>query len=60
VLVSYANWKDRKLLAAAIKPIYIAPRAEAALAKLDAFEQRPWGRDGRDLRRRDHARRGGR
>ena len=42
--LDYASWKDRKLLAAAIKPIYTAPSAEAAQAELDAFEQNPWGR----------------
>jgi transposase-like protein len=41
--LDYASWKDRKPLAAAIKPIYTAPSAEAALAELDAFEQGPWG-----------------
>lgn len=41
--LSYANWKDRKPLAAAIKPIYTAPSAEAAQAELIAFEQSPWG-----------------
>jgi putative transposase len=42
--LDYANWKDRKPLAAAIKPIYTAPSAEAALAELDAFESGPWGK----------------
>ena len=42
--LDYASWKDRKPLAAAIKPIYTAPSAEAALAELDAFEQGDWGR----------------
>jgi putative transposase len=42
--LDYASWKDRKPLAAAIKPIYTAPSAEAALAELDAFEQGPWGK----------------
>jgi len=42
--LDYANWKDRKPLAAAIKPIYTAASAEAALAELDAFEQGPWGK----------------
>jgi transposase-like protein len=42
--LDYANWKDRKPLAAAIKPIYTAPGAEAALAELDAFESGPWGK----------------
>ncbi len=41
--LDYASWKDRKALAAAIKPIYTASSAEAALAELDAFEQGPWG-----------------
>ena len=42
--LDYASWKDRKTLAAAIRPIYTAATAEAALAELDAFEQGPWGR----------------
>jgi putative transposase len=41
--LDYASWKDRKLLAAAIKPIYTATSAEAAQAELDAFERGPWG-----------------
>ena len=41
--LDYASWKDRKLLAEAIKPIYTATSAEAAHAELDAFEQGPWG-----------------
>ena len=41
--LDYASWKDRKALAAAIKPIYTAPTAEAARAELEAFEQGPWG-----------------
>ena len=41
--LDYASWKDRKALAAAIKPIYTAPGAEAALAELEAFAQGPWG-----------------
>ena len=42
--LDYASWKDRKPLAAAIKPIYTAVSAEAAQAELDAFEQGAWGR----------------
>jgi putative transposase len=42
--LDYASWKDRKALAAAIRPIYSAVSAEAAEAALDAFEQGPWGR----------------
>jgi transposase-like protein len=41
--LDYASWKDRKALAAAIKPIYTAPSAEAAQAELDRFEAGPWG-----------------
>jgi putative transposase len=41
--LDYAGWKDRKALAAAIKPIYTAVNAEAAAAALDAFEQGAWG-----------------
>ena len=41
--LDYASWKDRKALAAAIKPIYTAPSAEAALAELDAFAEGVWG-----------------
>ena len=41
--LDYASWKDRKALAAAIKPIYTAPSAEAAAAELEAFERGPWG-----------------
>lgn len=41
--LSYASWKERKALAAAIKPIYTAPSAEAAEAALDAFAAGAWG-----------------
>ena len=41
--LDFASWKDRKALAAAIKPIYAATSAEAAQAELDAFEQGKWG-----------------
>ncbi len=41
--LDYAGWKDRKALAAAIKPIYTAATAEAAEAELDAFEAGDWG-----------------
>jgi transposase-like protein len=42
--LDYASWKDRKKLAAALRPIYAAPSAKAALAALDAFEDSEWGR----------------
>ena len=41
--LDYASWKDRRALAAAIKPIYTAASAEAAEAELAAFEAGPWG-----------------
>ena len=41
--LDYAGWKDRKLLAAALRPIYTAASAEAAEQALDAFESGPWG-----------------
>jgi transposase-like protein len=41
--LDYASWKDRKALAAALKPIYTAPSTEAAAAELDALEAGPWG-----------------
>ncbi len=39
-----ASWKDRRGLAAAIRPIYTAASAEAAQAELDAFADGEWGR----------------
>jgi putative transposase len=41
--LDFASWKDRKALAAALRPIYTAPSAEAAAAELDAFEAGAWG-----------------
>jgi transposase-like protein len=41
--LEFANWKERKALAAALKPIYTAASAEAAEVELDAFEQGVWG-----------------
>ena len=38
-----AGWKDRKPLAAALRPIYTAPSADAAADALTAFESGPWG-----------------
>ena len=40
---SYASFKERKALAAGLKPIYRAPTLEAARAALDDFEAGPWG-----------------
>ena len=41
--LDYASWKERKALAAALRPIYTAPTAEAAGGALDAFERSAWG-----------------
>src|SRR6185436_16969727 len=41
--LDYASWKDRKLLAAVLRPVYTAPSAEAALEALNEFERSPWG-----------------
>jgi putative transposase len=38
----YVNYRDRKKVATALRPIYTAPNADAALAELDAF-QAEWG-----------------
>jgi transposase-like protein len=42
--LDYASWKDRKKLAAALRPIYAAASAEAAVAALEAFADGEWGR----------------
>src|SRR3954462_5312644 len=42
--LDFANWKERKPMATALRTIYTAPTAEAAHAALDAFERGPWGR----------------
>jgi transposase-like protein len=42
--LDFASWKDRKPLAAALRPIYAAVSAEAAEAALDAFEAGEWGK----------------
>jgi len=41
--LDYASWRDRRPLAAALKPIYTATSAESAEAELAAFEAGPWG-----------------
>ncbi|MFS8981659.1 IS256 family transposase, partial [Cupriavidus necator] len=42
--LEYASWKERRAVAAALKPVYTAPTVEAALAELAAFEQGEWGK----------------
>lgn len=41
--LDFATWKTRKPLAAALRPIYTAPSAEAAAAALDVFAAGAWG-----------------
>src|SRR5919204_1848657 len=41
--LDYTTWKERKLVAAALRPIYAAPSAEAAGAALDEVARSPWG-----------------
>src|SRR5438876_6332391 len=41
--LDFANWKERKPMAAALRPIYTATNADAALTALDTFEGGPWG-----------------
>jgi putative transposase len=42
--LDYASWKDRKAVAAALRPVYTAANAQAAEAALDAFSDGPWGK----------------
>ncbi|MBK8959207.1 MAG: IS256 family transposase [Proteobacteria bacterium] len=41
--LDYASWKDRKAVAAALRPVYTATSAEAAAEELEAFSAGPWG-----------------
>lgn len=41
--LDFANWKERKPLAMALRPIYTAPNADAASAALEDFARGPWG-----------------
>jgi putative transposase len=42
--LAYVSWQDRRQVVAAMKPIYQAPTADAALLALDDFEAGPWGK----------------
>jgi transposase-like protein len=42
--LNFASWKDRRALAAALRPIYTASSAEAAAEACEAFAAGPWGR----------------
>jgi transposase-like protein len=41
--LDFANWKQRKPLAAALRAIYTAPSADLALTALETFERSEWG-----------------
>jgi len=41
--LDYASWKDRKAVAAAIRPVYTAASEAAAKTALEEFEAGPWG-----------------
>src|SRR6202142_3776727 len=43
--LDYASWKDRKALAAALRPIYAAASAQTAVAGLGAVGGGGWGRE---------------
>ncbi len=40
--MNFCSWKDRRAVAADLRPIYEAPTAEEAARQLDAFEK-SWG-----------------
>ena len=42
--MSFASWKDRKLIAQALRSVYRAETPEAGLAALEAFEEGHWGK----------------
>lgn len=41
--LQFASWKERKLIAAALRPIYQAASAAAARERLEDFDRGPWG-----------------
>lgn len=42
--MQFASWKERKLVAAALKPVYRAETAERARERLQEFEAGAWGK----------------
>lgn len=42
--MSFASWKDRKLIAQSLRSVYRAETAAAGLTALEAFEEGHWGR----------------
>jgi putative transposase len=41
--MQFASWKERKLIAAALRPVYQAESAAAARERLEDFDRGPWG-----------------
>ena len=41
--MAYGSWKERKAIAASLKPVYQAENADAAESALEAFEASEWG-----------------
>jgi len=41
--MQFASWKERKIIAASLKPIYQARDAQAAELELQKFDEGPWG-----------------
>lgn len=41
--MQFASWKERKAIAAALKPVYGAESAAAAAKRLEEFDAGPWG-----------------
>ena len=42
--LAFVSWQDRREVVAALKPIYQAATADAALVALEGFEAGPWGK----------------
>lgn len=42
--LDFVGWKDRKAVAAELRPVYAAPTMEAALDALESFEEGKWGK----------------
>jgi putative transposase len=42
--MQFASWKERRPIAAALKPIYRAETAQVAKERLEEFDAGPWGR----------------
>lgn len=42
--MQFASWKERRAIAAQLKPIYKAENAQVARERLEEFDQGPWGK----------------